>query len=234
MLVYSIPSQTCLDVIPSGPNPCRTINQAAPNSPMYLATLSPTCTSGMTRWVTCRDTCSEAKLTRQHRSNIPLALPDATPDKLNNPIRPDIYWDLVPKVGLRGASFIKKWGTEEAAPYLRSATVDSVLKWFVGNDGRAVSGSDAAPAPAPAPAPSPSASGAGGQDGSQNGGNGPQDNIDRPAVSSSAPLSSAAPTSVSVAAPLSSAIPGTVTAPPTPVAAPAEKETVTVTIDSCK
>lgn len=197
--------------------------------------------------------------------NIPLALPEATEDKLNNPIRPDIYWDLVPKVGAKGASFIKKWGTEAASTYLNVGSTDAVMKWFVNNDGKAVSGDGATGGNAPTSIqdnldrPSSTSSGttggasstssaagvgttgnanSGTNSGAVNAGSEDEgkdnDEIDAPALIADEPAPSTSSSGAANHGAASSDVPAiTPIATPTSGAA-AEKETVTVTIDSCK
>lgn len=67
--------------------------------------------------------------------NIPLALPNATTDKLSNSLRPDIFQDMTPIVGPVGTSKIMVWGSEDSAKYVKVSSVTDILSNFVSDTG---------------------------------------------------------------------------------------------------
>jgi hypothetical protein len=78
--------------------------------------------------------------------NVPLALPDATPDKLTSTYRPYTFQGMTPKPGGTSSS-IKVWGSEDTAKYVEVSSVSDLLKSFVANNGSRLDGSlEAAPA----------------------------------------------------------------------------------------
>lgn len=86
--------------------------------------------------------------------NIPLTLPEATPDKLTSWYKPETFQGMTPKPGGTSGSF-KVWGSEDTAKYVKVASISDLLKSFVANNGTKVEGGSA-PAPSSSSAPASS------------------------------------------------------------------------------
>jgi hypothetical protein len=64
--------------------------------------------------------------------NIPLAYPNATTDKLTDWYRPTTFKGIQPAPG-GGSSYLKVWGSEDTAKYVKVSTAEDVAKVFVGD-----------------------------------------------------------------------------------------------------